>query len=159
MALRLPVFRLQLLRDFSIPLPEPTIHTPNQAACVFQRLLQGADREQFAVLAVNTKRRPLGLHIAATGRLNLVNVDLAAVFRFAIAINGDALFVAHNHPSGDPTPSAADHTLTQQLQAAGGLIDIPVLDHLILGDTAWHSLCYSDQGPLPELSPNQAAEP
>lgn len=160
MASRLPVFRLQLLRDFSTPLSEPTIQTPGQAARVFQSLLQGTDREQFVVLGVNAKRRPLGLHIAATGRLNAVNVDLATVFRFAIAINADAIFVAHNHPSGDSTPSPADHALTQQLQDAGGLIDIPVLDHLILGDTAWRSLCYSDQGPLPTPSlPDQAAEP
>jgi len=158
MASRLPVFRLQLLRDFSIPLPEPTIQTPSQAARVFQVLLQGADREQLAVLAVNTQRRPLGLHIAATGRLNAVNVDLAIVFRFAIAINAYALFVAHNHPSGDSTPSLADHTLTQQLQDAGGLIGIPVLDHLVLGDTTWCSLSYSDQGPLPASSLDQAAE-
>jgi len=121
-------------------------------------LLQGADREQLAVLAVNTQRRPLGLHIAATGRLNAVNVDLATVFRFAIAINAHALFVAHNHPSGDSTPSLADHTLTQQLQDAGGLIGIPVLDHLVLGDTTWCSLSYSDQGPLPASSLDKAAE-
>jgi DNA repair protein RadC len=67
-------------------------------------------------------------------------VRVAEVFRDAIRQNATAIVAVHNHPSGDPTPSAADVSLTIELVRAGELLDIDVLDHLIIGQGRWLSL-------------------
>jgi len=140
--MRLPVYRLQLIRDFSLPIPNQALQAPAQVAELLHPFVVGAPQEHLLVLAVNAKHRPIGLHVAAVGQHNAVHVDIASIFRFAIATNAHAIFVGHNHPSGDPTPSPADRTLTQRLADAGTLLGIPVLDDLVLGDTTWVSLTY-----------------
>jgi DNA repair protein RadC len=67
------------------------------------------------------------------GILNSSLVHPREVFRLAIAFGAAGIIVAHNHPSGDPTPSADDRAITRQLVDAGRLLDIPVYDHLVLG--------------------------
>jgi DNA repair protein RadC len=68
------------------------------------------------------------------------------VFKPVILMNASAVLLAHNHPSGDPTPSQEDHALTGRLKDAGVLLGIAVLDHLVLGDGRYHS--FADHGTL-----------
>src|SRR5215211_1790821 len=74
------------------------------------------------------------------GSVNQAQVRVSEVFRDAVRQNATALVAVHNHPSGDPTPSAADVALTVEIVAAGQLLDIELLDHLIIGQGRWLSL-------------------
>jgi DNA repair protein RadC len=74
------------------------------------------------------------------GSVNSAQVRVAEIFREAIRANSPAIAIAHNHPSGDPTPSADDIALTAELARAAKLLDIELIDHLIVGDGRWLSL-------------------
>jgi DNA repair protein RadC len=89
--------------------------------------------EVFYVLALDAQSQVLAAAEITRGILNSSLVHPREVFRVAIALGAASIIVAHNHPSGDPTPSADDRAVTRQLVDAGRLLDIPVFDHVILG--------------------------
>jgi DNA repair protein RadC len=89
--------------------------------------------ETFQVLLLNTRRRLIRASEIANGTLDTLLVHPREVFKAAIAANAAAIVLAHNHPSGDPTPSEADIKVTRDLIRAGQLLKIEVLDHVIIG--------------------------
>ena len=89
--------------------------------------------EQFFAILLDTRRRLIRKVHLTNGTLDAAIVHPRDVFRHAVVANASAMVVAHNHPSGDPTPSKADITVTRDLVRAGQLIKIDVLDHIILG--------------------------
>ena len=89
--------------------------------------------ETLQVLLLNTRRRFIRLDEITDGTLDTLLVHPREVFRTAIAANAAAVVLAHNHPSGDPTPSEADIKVTRDLIRAGQLLKIEVLDHIIVG--------------------------
>jgi DNA repair protein RadC len=89
--------------------------------------------ETFQVLLLNTRRRLIRMDKIADGTLDTILVHPREVFKAAIAANAAAVVLAHNHPSGDPTPSEADIKVTRDLIRAGQLLKIEVLDHVIIG--------------------------
>ena len=89
--------------------------------------------ETLQVLLLNTRRRLIRVDEITGGTLDTLLVHPREVFRSAIAANAAAVVLAHNHPSGDPTPSEADIKVTRDLIRAGQLLKIDVLDHVILG--------------------------
>ena len=100
--------------------------------------------EQFGVLLLDTKHRVLRCTVLSVGTLDASIVHPREVFREAIAGGAAAIVVFHNHPSGDPEPSSEDTRLTERLMAAGVLIGISVIDHVILGDAKYFS--YREKG-------------
>lgn len=104
------------------------------------------DVENFIVIHLTTRLRPIGFEVISTGTLDTLLVRAAEVFRLAIIATSASIIVAHNHPSGDPTPSSADISFTRSLIKAGELLGIKVTDHVILGhplpgqDKDWFSL-------------------
>ncbi len=92
--------------------------------------------ETLAVMVLDGRNRITGHCIAAVGTLTSVQMHVREVFRLAIVAGAASIIVAHNHPSGDPSPSAEDIAITQRLARAGRLIGIPVLDHVIVGRPA-----------------------
>ena len=92
------------------------------------------EQEGFFVLPIDAERRPIGLPILVSlgHTQGTTTVDLGEVFRAAFKAQADAIIVAHNHPSGDPTPSKADLQITKALQSAAQLLGVKFLDHLIL---------------------------
>ena len=109
-----------------------TCRTPEDAARLLADTAQLA-QEAFTVLTLNTKNRVIDRHLITIG---VVNASLAApreVFFPAIQDHAAAVIVSHNHPSGDPAPSAEDIKITRQLVEAGKILDIPVLDHVVIG--------------------------
>jgi DNA repair protein RadC len=96
--------------------------------------------EQFGIVLLDTKHRVMKTTIVASGTLNSTIVEPRDVFREALVAGAAALVAFHNHPSGDPTPSPEDEELTRRLQAAGILIGIDVVDHIVLGDARYCSL-------------------
>lgn len=98
------------------------------------------DCECFVVLLLTSRRRIRGHHLVALGSLDSINVHAREVFRAAIIGAAHAVVMMHNHPSGDPTPSFADLRVTRDLQQAGTILKIEVLDHIIIGNPRFVSL-------------------
>jgi DNA repair protein RadC len=102
--------------------------------------------EQFGVLLLDTKHRVLRSTVLSVGTLDASIVHPREIFREAVAGGAAAIVLFHNHPSGDPEPSVEDTRLTQRLIAAGMLMGIDVIDHVILGDARYFS--YREKGSL-----------
>jgi DNA repair protein RadC len=96
-------------------------------------------RERFTVVYLDSKHRPIAVHDAHVGTCDSSPVHPREVFGPAVSLSAAAIVVAHNHPSGDPTPSQQDRAVTERLRAAGELLGIEVLDHLVIGDSRYFS--------------------
>jgi DNA repair protein RadC len=109
------------------------VQSPRDVVAVFAPRLEDLPVEEFHVAVLDAQHR-LERDVTVTrGILNSSLVHPREVFREAIAERAAAVILVHNHPSGDPTPSAEDRSITEQLVAAGQLLDIPVHDHVIIG--------------------------
>lgn len=109
------------------------VHSPRDIANLVKGEMSTLEQEHLRVLLLSTKNHVLGTHDVYRGSLNTVGVRIGELFREAIRRNSHALALIHNHPSGDPTPSPEDVALTREAAAAGALLDIEVLDHVIIG--------------------------
>jgi DNA repair protein RadC len=98
------------------------------------------EQEHLRTIMLNSKNDVLKVHTVYVGTVNTATLRVAELFREAIRLNSVAMIVAHNHPSGDPTPSAEDIAVTQRIVEAGKLLSIDVLDHLVIGQQRWVSL-------------------
>jgi DNA repair protein RadC len=112
---------------------KPTLESPAQVADYLRGTFIGLQQEVFHALLVNTKHRLLRDETVTVGLLDRSQVHAREVFRTAIRECCSRIIVAHNHPSGDPTPSAQDVACTKNLVAAGKIIGIELLDHVIIG--------------------------
>jgi DNA repair protein RadC len=109
------------------------INSPEDAAAVLREELRLLDRESFRALLLNTKNGLIKISDVSKGSLNASIVEPREVFKGAITASAASMILAHNHPSGDPTPSSEDISITKRLVKAGELLNIAVLDHIILG--------------------------
>ncbi|MEX0868216.1 MAG: DNA repair protein RadC [Nitriliruptoraceae bacterium] len=116
------------------------ITSPDAAAEVLVAAVADADREHCVVAVLDTKHRLLAVAQISAGSLDHTFMAPREVFRDALMRNGAAIVLAHNHPSGDPSPSADDLAVTRRLVDAGRIIGIDVLDHLVVGGGDWVSL-------------------
>jgi DNA repair protein RadC len=112
--------------------PIVRIREPEDVAHLFQDRLRDLQVEEFHLLALDSQSQVLREVLVTRGLLNSSLVHPREVFRAAIAEAAAGIIVVHNHPSGDPTPSAEDRAVTQQLAAAGRLLDLPLYDHVII---------------------------
>ena len=120
--------RLPVVRDPGtriIRTPEDTLLACADIASLAQ--------ESFHVLCLDAKNRMINRHMISLGTVDASLVHAREVFRAAVSDGAAAIVLAHNHPSGDPAPSAADLRITKRLVEAGKLLDIPVFDHVIVG--------------------------
>src|SRR5262245_39035617 len=115
------------------PDQRPQITSPDDVVNLVDIEMAALDNEKLRVVLIFPKHRVLAIRTIYQGSVNQAQVRIAEVFREAIRHNAVAMIAVHNHPSGDPTPSAADVTLTSELAGAGDLLDVDVLDHLIIG--------------------------
>lgn len=111
----------------------PLLDTPERVADLLREECRRCEVEQLQVVLVNTRRRLVRIERVSSGTLDTLLIHPREVFRVAIAAGAAALILAHNHPSGDPSPSEADIRVTRDLIRAGQLLKIEVLDHIILG--------------------------
>lgn len=118
----------------------PRIGSPRELAAHLLPLYGAGPVEQFGVAMLDTKHRLRRVKIVSVGCLDSTIVHPREVFREAIASAAAAIAIFHNHPSGDPTPSADDLALTARLVGAGELVGIEVVDHVILADHRYYSL-------------------
>ena len=101
--------------------------------------LRDDPRERFVAVYLDARHRPIAVHDASTGTADQSLVHPREVFGPALQLAAVALVVAHNHPSGDPTPSAQDRAVTERLREAGDLLGVRMLDHLVIGSESYYS--------------------
>jgi len=120
--------------------PSPVRIKDSQTAYrLLESLFDGLDREHFMIVALDAKHSVIGINTVSIGSVTLSIVHPREVFKPLILMNASAVILAHNHPSGDPTPSQEDRALTRRLKDGGELFGITVLDHLILGEGRYYS--------------------
>ncbi len=137
---------LELGRRLSEPAPaRRVVRTASDVAAVCAPMRR-LDREHFRVLLLNTRHEILDVVDVSVGGLASAPVHPREVFKEAIRRSAAALILVHNHPSGHPEPSREDVLITEQLRAAGRLVGIEVLDHLIIGERTYTSLREQRQG-------------
>lgn len=112
---------------------KPRLSSPKEVFAHVSNGLQGLRKEQFLALYLDTKNRLMAEETISVGILDSAHAHPREVFRGAVAAGAKSVIVAHNHPSGDPSPSKEDKEITQRLQSAGKILGIELLDHLIVG--------------------------
>jgi DNA repair protein RadC len=136
----IPIVAVQLVRERIHPSEVRTIASPHDAYQLLRDWLEPRDRECFAIVLLDTRSKVIGLHLVSIGSLNASIVHPRECFKPAILANASAILLAHNHPSGDASPSQEDLAITSRLKQAGELLGIAVLDHLVIGDGTFVSL-------------------
>ena len=111
----------------------PLLDNPGRIAELLREHNRLHDVENFSIILLNTRRRLIRVEVISQGTLDTLLVHPREVFKHAIAANAAAIVLAHNHPSGDPTPSEADIKWTRDIIRAGQLLKIDVCDHVVLG--------------------------
>lgn len=129
---------IRLVRDE--PETRRIIQNPGDAADLVRYEMGALEQEELRVILLDTRNRVLRIDPVCKGSLNSSHVMIGGLFRAAIRGNAAAVIVVHNHPSGDPTPSPDDVTITRAIIEAGRILDIDVLDHLIIGQGSFVSL-------------------
>ena len=102
--------------------------------------------EEFMILCLNRANKVLGWAKISQGGLSGTVADPKVIFQFALKANASSIILAHNHPSGNLQPSADDISLTKKIKEAGGVLDLPVIDHIILSEESYYS--FADEGIL-----------
>ncbi|PAW80046.1 MAG: hypothetical protein B9S32_01565 [Verrucomicrobia bacterium Tous-C9LFEB] len=110
-----------------------TVETPEDVYALLGEEMRLLDYESVRVISVNTRYKFLAVDEISNGTLNSSVFHPREAFRHAIGRQAYGVILVHNHPSGDPSPSKADREVTRQLKAAGDVLQIEVLDHIILG--------------------------
>lgn len=133
---------IELGRRLSLQAPQerPAINSPSDAAALLLYEMGALEQEHLRVILLNTRNQVLDIVELYRGSLNASPVRIAEVFKPAIRRNAAAIILVHNHPSGDPTPSADDLALTKAVYEAGRLLDLELLDHLVIGQARYISM-------------------
>lgn len=131
-----PRYRVSLVREGNSGWSATRrITTPADVASIMEPVFAGMDREACFVLLLDTKNGVLGMNLVSLGILDSSLVHPREVFKPAILLGAASILLLHNHPSGDPTPSAEDKRVTERIAEAGKLLGIELMDHVILADS------------------------
>jgi len=132
----------ELGRRLTIASPDDRIQvrSPADAANLLMGEMSMLEQEHLRVMLLDTRNRVLAVPTIYVGSLNTSVIRVSELFREAIRRNAAAVIVAHNHPSGDPTPSPEDVAVTRNIIQAGQMLDIEVLDHVVIGQQRFVSL-------------------
>ncbi len=133
---------IELGRRLSTLSPEerPTIASPDDVADRVQYAMMALEQEELWVLLLDSRNRLINTEHLYRGSLNASTVRPAEVFKAGIRQNAGGLIVVHNHPSGDPSPSPEDIRLTRSLIEAGEMLELPILDHIVIGLNRYESI-------------------
>lgn len=116
------------------------MHGPEDVYKYSASYFRGLSKEHFCIMLLNIKNGIIGMETISIGSLSASVVHPREVFEAACRKHAAAIILLHNHPSGDPSPSREDINVTQRLVKAGKIMDIPVLDHIIIGDNRFVSI-------------------
>lgn len=115
------------------------LDSPKAVAAAVRKLIGDDPREHFMVIHVDTRLQIIDVEVISIGSVSASLVHPREVFRAAISRSATGIILAHNHPSGDPSPSKEDHVLTKRLREAGKILGIQVLDHIIVTSKGLYS--------------------
>ncbi len=132
-------YELLVIRDknYHGELESKKITSPTDMQDLLKSYFSGLDREHFIVVAVDARNNVIGINTVSIGSLNATVVHPREAFKYAILANAASVIFAHNHPSGESSPSPEDISITKRLQNAGEILGINVLDSLIFGDSVY----------------------
>lgn len=135
------VMRCTVVREKQISYVEHAVEEPAKVYELLKNLgIEDAAEEYFYLICLNAKCEVLGVHEVSHGALSETIVSPREVFKRALVNNAASIVVAHNHPSGDPTPSGEDITTTKRLEEAGNVLGVKLMDHIIVGDGCYESM-------------------
>ncbi|MCL6557569.1 MAG: JAB domain-containing protein [Firmicutes bacterium] len=143
-AKRVNIVSVKMVKESSVTYAGRSIKKPEDAVKLLRDFMGDADRENFVVVCLNTKNEPTAIHTVSIGTLDSCSVHPREVFKAAILANASCIILAHNHPSGDPSPSREDVGITERLKEAGKILGVEVLDHIIITDNKFYS--FSEKG-------------
>ena len=145
--MRLSSVRIELVKERGVSYDAPTrLTNGHEVAILVRDIIGNADREHMLSISLDSKNRPLHAHTISIGSLNAAIVHPREVFKAAILANAASIALAHNHPSGDPSPSREDIEITKRIKECAELLGIRLLDHVIIGDGgAFYSLADHNQ--------------
>lgn len=113
-----------------------------------QQKLGGSVVERFIVISLSSRMKPIAWSLVGVGTEIACPVSVSSVLRFALMAGGPFFIVAHNHPSGDPSPSPEDDRLTEKLAAGARAVDLQLVDHVIVGEPDTEPYSYKIEGRL-----------
>lgn len=128
------VVKMQLVKESRV-LFDAKVSSPAVVAKMIKQMTDGSDRELVYVVSVDSKNKPIATELISMGGVNSSIVDIGNIFKHALLANATGVIIAHNHPSGDVSPSVEDIRITKRIEEAGKLLSLPLLDHVIVGDT------------------------
>lgn len=146
----LNVVNIRLVKEPSLYSTEK-IATPDDVLRVIADELSTYDREVFAILNLKSNGQVINLNICSVGTLNASMISPREVFKSSILSNAAAFIAIHNHPSGSPSPSEEDRTVTKRLAECGKMMDIKMLDHIIVAGGTAQMMSFKQDGLMPQL--------
>jgi DNA repair protein RadC len=139
-----PVYKTTLVRETSIK-TRPQVSGSERAREVAMSLLGNSPNEQLIAIALDLKTRVIGAYVITSGTIDSSLVHPREAFRAAILLNAASIVMAHNHPSGDLTPSPQDWAVYEQMKKAGNVLGIAIHDSIIVSDTDSLSMAETNQ--------------
>lgn len=137
---RVGVIHLKMVREKRSLYGMGNFTSPENAAEIIRPLFDSVDREMVVAVSIDVKGSPIAAEVVAIGSLDCCIVSMRELFKHAVLSNAAGLLCFHNHPSGDPEPSKEDVEITRRMIEAGELLGIPLVVHIILGDSGFVSL-------------------
>lgn len=137
---RLNVVSLQLIKEQTFMYEKNKIMCPDDVGELAKRFIGDKDREHLILICLDTKNKITAIHTISIGNLNSAIVSPREVFKVAILSNSASIILAHNHPSGDPTPSKEDISVTKRIKEVSELLSIDLLDHVIVTSDNHYSM-------------------
>ena len=141
---KIPQYKIQLVRESSALYETHRVDCPDNAAAIITQYLDHPDREHLVALLLDVKNNVIGINTVSIGSVTATVVHPREIFKPAILANATGIILAHNHPSGDVTPSKEDDKTTRKINEAGKLMDIPMLDHIIVSHDANYYYSYKE---------------
>ena len=139
-------YRLSLVREAEVPYEAKRCTSPATVAQFLQKHVVGdRDREVMGAVFLDTRQQAIGHTIAYVGTVNRTAVEPRGLLVPALLVNASGFILFHNHPSGDPSPSAEDLAFTRRCLQAGEIVGVPLVDHLILG-APFHFVSLRERG-------------
>lgn len=131
---RIDIVSIKICKESSILYSPRKISSPKDSVNLLRQFLENKDREEFIVTCLDSKNQPTCINICSIGTLNASLIHPREVFKTAILSNAASIIVSHNHPSGNPSPSNEDISITKRIKETGELLGIQLLDHIIIGE-------------------------
>ena len=142
------VVRVELVKDWEHPYARLEVEDPEHLVSVLRKFLGKADREVFLTVNMSGVNEINSINVVSIGCLNRTIVHPREVFKAAILSNAHRIAIAHNHPSGPPTPTDEDIKITKNLVECGNILDIKILDHIIIAGREYLSFAEKRIGGL-----------